>query len=112
MLIIALTLALALPVPIDLDTISIDHARTLHGRRVLATFLPTKPPHLDRGTTTIGAADGPDGSERGAQLRGRRFDVREGQRLEVMGRLRVTDWPAVFVGGVLVPGWVGVTVQE
>lgn len=42
----------------------------------------------------------------------RRLDLETGIRANVLGTLRVTDWPACYVGGVLVPGWVGVVVRE
>ena len=79
-----------LPQPIDLDRLDLQRARV----------------------TSLGAADRDDGAERGAILRGRRWDVDEGKRVEVVGVLRVRDWPPAFVGPVFVPGWVDVCVEE
>jgi hypothetical protein len=89
-----------LPQPIDLDRLDLQRARALSGRPVVASFM----------VTSVGAADRDDGAERGALLRGRRWDVDEGKRVEVVGVLRVRDWPPAFVGPVLVPGWVDVCV--
>ena len=54
----------------------------------------------------------PNGAERTAHLAGRSFDVKEGERVTVAGRLRVTDWPPWNVGEVLVLGWTGIVVDE
>jgi len=108
---LAVAVLAALPGPVDLDRLSIAHARQLAGRPVVATFLVAKPAYSDLGVTTLGAFDQQDGSERGAVLRGIRRDVDEGERVTVVGVLRVTDWPTAFVGGVLVPAWVGIEVR-
>ena len=93
-----LSLALAaLPQPIDLDGLSLERARHLHGRFVVASFTIAKPLDTYPGLTSIGAADRDDGAERGAILRGRRFDVREGQRLNVVGAVFVPPWVELHV---------------
>jgi hypothetical protein len=43
---------------------------------------------------------------------GRLPDVEMGKRVAVLGKLRVIEHPPGFVGGVLVPGWVEVRVDE
>jgi hypothetical protein len=98
--------------PVPLDLISLDRARSLHGRAVVATFIVTKPNHYSHGRTIVGAADHPDGTERLAVLGDMRVDVEQGRRVVVAGTLRVTDWPASFIDGRLVPGWVEVRVAE
>ena len=78
----------------------------------IATFLATKPPHSYRDRTSLGAADRDDGAERGAVLRGRRLDIDEGNRVEVVGVIRVIDHKPAVVGTVFVPAWVDVSVME
>jgi hypothetical protein len=79
---------------------------------VTVTFLVAKPSYTWRGLTIVGAADRPDGAERGAHLAGWRYDLEEGKRLTVPGRLRVIDHAPAFVNGQLVPAWVEVRVEE
>ncbi|HVL16157.1 MAG TPA: hypothetical protein VM529_26535 [Gemmata sp.] len=47
---------------------------------------------------------------RTAVLRGRRLDVEESRRVEVVGMLLVIDHAPCLVGPVFVPGWVEVRV--
>jgi hypothetical protein len=110
-----LCLATLAPLPIDLDSISIDRARHLSGRVVSASFLSIKPADYrqdrrGRPWTVLGAADRDDDAERGAFVRGTRYDLdgwpRGGKRVRVVGVLRVIDHPAAVVGGVRVPAWV------
>jgi hypothetical protein len=112
MALVALSAAGEVARPVPLDLISLDRARHLHGRTVVATFIVVKPLDYSHGRTILGAADHPDGTERLAVLRGMRVDVGEGRRVVVAGKLRVTDWPASFIDGRLVPGWVDVRVEE
>jgi hypothetical protein len=57
--------------------------------------------------TVLGAADRDDDAERGAFVRGTRYDLdgwpRGGKRVRVVGVLRVIDHPAAVVNGVFVP---------
>jgi hypothetical protein len=113
----ALLLATLAPVPVNLDGISIERARHLHGRLVVASFISVKPFDLHRDRqgrdwTIIGAADRDDDAERGAVLRGRRFDLDGGERVKVVGVLEVFDHPPAVVGTLLVPAWVEVRVGE
>jgi hypothetical protein len=114
-IIAAILLTLA-PLPVDLDGISVDRARHLAGRVVSASFLSAKPMDLRqdrRGQwwTVLGAADRDDDVERGAFVRGRRFDLDGGKRVNVVGVLRVIDHPPGFVGAVFVPAWVELRVS-
>jgi len=97
---------------VDLDRLSIERARQLDGRRVIAVFMIAKHVYSERGVTTAGAADQPDGAEGGAVLRGRRYDLDEGQRVAVVGTLHVPNWPPTFIGDVQVPAWAGIEVRE
>ena len=107
-----LALAAHLAPPLDLDAIDLQRARALSGRLVVASFIVAKPLDAYPRLTSVGAADRDDGAERGAILRGRRLDVKEGQRLNVVGRFRVIDHKAAVVGTVFVPAWVEVRVSE
>ena len=100
-----------LPQPIDLDRISLERARAMHGRVVVATFLVAKPTYTWRNRTILGAADRDDGAERTAMLRGKRLDIDEGQRVNVVGTLRVIDHGHATVGGEFVPGWTELRVE-
>jgi hypothetical protein len=53
-----------------------------------------------------------DGAERTAVLRGKRLDMDEGKRVNVVGTLKVIDHGAAVVGEVRVPAWVEVRVSE
>jgi hypothetical protein len=112
MLAFALSVFAQLPVSLDLDRLTGECARALNGNPVVATFLVMKPAYSERGNTAVGSADLPDRAERWERLRGRRYDVQEGTRVAVVGILRVTAWPATFVDGQLVQGWVGIEVRE
>lgn len=89
-----------------------ERARTLHGKPVTVTLFVAKPVFAAGGRTTIGADDHPDGAERVAYLKGRRYDVREGTRVTVTGTLRVIDHPGAFVGTTFVPPWTEIRVED
>jgi hypothetical protein len=108
---LALFLSLV-PEPVNLDTVTVERARVLSGRVVVASFVAAKPAYSLAGRTMIGAADRDDGAERGAVLRGRRLDARDGDRVTVTGALRVITHRPAVVNNVLVPGWVEVRVEE
>lgn len=116
-MIIAVLLALTLcPAPLSLDGISVERARSLHGRLVVTTFLTAKPGYTWRDgrsgvTTVVGAADRDDEAERGVVLRGNRLDIGIGKRVTVVGVLRVIDHGPYAVGGVIVPPWVEMRVE-
>ncbi len=76
--------SVATPVLIDLDSITVERARILAGRPVLASFIIAKPSYTLLGRTSPGAADRDDGAERGAVLRGKRLELREGERAKVL----------------------------
>ena len=63
------------------------------------------------GRTVAGAADKDDNAERCAVLRGR-VRVDEGKRLTVVGVLRVIDHGPYAVGGVPVPAWAEVRIEQ
>lgn len=109
---IALLSLIVLPEPISLDGISIEHARSLRGKLVAASFLVAKPNDIVLGRTVIGAADRDDGAERIALLKGKRLDKEVGQRVTVIGKLRVIDHPPYFAGRELVPRWLEIRVEE
>jgi len=98
--------------PINLDTVTIERARTLNGKVVVATFLVAKPSYTLFGKTMIGAADRDDGVERGAVLTGRRFDIEEGKRVVVIGMMKVLRHRADFVSGVFVTEWFEIRVSQ
>ena len=108
---LALAFLAAAPVPLNLDTVTVDRARLLDGRIVVASFVVAKPAFTFRGRTVLGAADRDDGAERVALLPGRRFDVREGGHLAAVGVLRVIDHKLGTVAGVLVAGWTEIRVD-
>lgn len=104
------------PQPIDLDSISVDRARALSGRVVVASFVVVKPtytwPDRKGGSITVaGAADQPDEVERGAVMRGR-VRVDEGKRITLLGKLRVIDHAGYFVNGRFVPSWTEIRVEQ
>ncbi len=99
--IVLLAVSAATPQPIDLDSITVDRARILAARPVLASFLIAKPSYTLLGRTILGAADRDDGAERGAVLRGKRLELRNGERVKVLGVLRVIDHKAAVENGVM-----------
>src|SRR5262245_15863552 len=102
----------AVPRPIPLERLSIDQAQTLNGQEVTVTFIVAKPTYTWKGRTIIGAADQPDDVERGADLKGERYDVKEGKLITVTGKLRFIHHPPAFVGVVLVEAWYEIRVEE
>jgi len=58
-----------------------------------------------RGLPWLGAADNPDGVERGAVVKGNRLDIEE-------GKLRVIDHEGGFVGKVFVPAWTEIRLEN
>jgi hypothetical protein len=101
-----------LPQPIDLGGITPERARHLNGRIVSATFLNAAPAYTLAGRTVVGPVNREDGAERTAVLRGRRLDIEEGQRVDVVGVLRVIDHAPVVVNGIIVPAWAERRVEE
>jgi len=113
LLIMAVALSFAGDEPqIPLDTIAMDRAEELDGQIVVASVLTAKPIFVYSGRTLIGGPDHLDGIERGIMLNGERFDLREGERITVRGRLRVIDHPPALVGVVFVPAWREIRVTE
>jgi hypothetical protein len=111
MLVLAIAV-LALPQPVALDGISVERARTLHGKLVSTSFMVAKPAYTILGCTVIGAADRDDGAERGITLRGTRLDIDVGDCISVVGVMRVIDHPPAFVNGQWVLAWVELRVEE
>jgi hypothetical protein len=101
-----------LPQPIDLDGISLERARAMNGKLVRASFLNVAPAYTMLGRTVIGPANREDGAERTAVLRGNRLDVDEGERVNIVGTLKVIDHKPAVVNGVAVTAWVEVRVAE
>src|SRR4051812_35885224 len=89
--------------PLDLGTMTIDRARTLDGKPVTVSFILAKPAITLLGRTMVGPADRGDDVEWGAVLLGKRYDVKEGERLVVRGVLRVIQHRGDVVNGVIVP---------
>ena len=100
------------PEPIALDTLSVERARALDGQVVKVTMLIAKPTYTLLGYTAVGAADLPDEIERGAYLVGKRFDIDDGDRVTIVGTLRVVHHGPATVNRVLVPAWTERTVWE
>ena len=90
--------------PIDLDGIGLERARHLHGRLVVTSFILAKPGYTWARRTVLGAADRDDGAEQTTQVR-ERLDIDQGERVNVLGVLKVRDHKPAVVGGVFVPGW-------
>ena len=74
--------------------------------------LPERRAALLVGRTVVVPADREDYAVRTAVFRGRRLDVGEGKRIEIVGDLRVIDHAPCVVGTVFVPGWVELRVEE
>ena len=98
--------------PIDLGGMSLDRARGLDGKPVTVSLIAAKPAYTLLGRTMLGCADRDDEVERGAILMGRRFDVKEGERIVVRGTLRVVRHRGDVVNGVIVPAWWELRVEE
>jgi hypothetical protein len=103
---------LAAAEPISLDALGVDRARELAGQVRTYTFIVAKPPYIDGGITTIGAAERLDGAEVGAVRLGQRFDVELGERFTMVGKLRVIKHATARVNGELVPAWTELRVEE
>jgi hypothetical protein len=111
MLTLTLAALLCPDVPVvDLAVLSPAGARTLHGKRVVATFRVGAPSYTWNGSTVTGPGDRGDDIERTAVLSGERV-VDVGEKVTVTGRLWVIDHAPAMVGGVFVPGWVEVRVE-
>jgi hypothetical protein len=98
--------------PIDLDAIGPRYARHLDGKPVIASLIAGKPPWKFMGSTIIGTADTPDGSERIPIQIGKWPDVKEGRRVTVVGVLRVIEHPVRRIGREVVPPWVEIRVEQ
>ncbi|MCE9567331.1 MAG: hypothetical protein K8U57_35465 [Planctomycetes bacterium] len=70
--------------PLDLGGMTLDRARILDGKPVTVSFIVGRPTYTLLGRTRVGAADRNDDVERGAVLLGKRFDVKEGERVVVL----------------------------
>lgn len=113
-----LTLAAAQPIaaPIPFDAITLERAAELDGRPVTVTFTSARPAYTwgeGKGVRTwCGPAEGDD-VERTVSLRGNRLaQADEGAKLRVSGRLRVIRHPTAVVGGLEVPAWTEIRVEE
>lgn len=112
MLIAFLVLAADLFLPVvPLDTMGADHARGLSGHRMRVSMRSCKPADYHFGKTSVGCADRPDGIERGAHLKGERYDA-EKTDLLVTGVLHAIDHPARMIDGEIVPAWTEIRVEE
>jgi hypothetical protein len=78
---------------------------------VVARFLIGKPVMTWKNVTVIGAAGHDDGAERTAVLKGSRLGLDMGERVRVVGVLKVFDRRPTVVGGVFVPDRVEVRIQ-
>lgn len=112
---LAIAFAALVPQPLSLDSVTIDRARVLEGRLVLAKFTVGKPSmtwttRAGAKLTITGAADR-DGCERTAIVSGHRLNFDVGKKAAVVGRLQVLDHRADFVNGVLVPAWTEIRVE-
>ncbi len=45
-------------------------------------------------------------------LKGKRLELQEGERVKVLGVLRVIDHKAAVVNGVFVPAWTEIRIEE
>ncbi|HJZ54386.1 MAG TPA: hypothetical protein VKE74_05485 [Gemmataceae bacterium] len=82
-------------------------------RRSVTSFTTGEPSDAPSGLTATGPGEQPgDGDDvsRGVVLRGETI-IDPGERVTVVGQLRVIDHPARIVNGMLVPGWVDVRVE-
>lgn len=101
-----------LPQAVSLDGISIERARAMNGQLVTASFIVGKPSYTLKGFTVLGANDREEWAERGAVLKGNHLNIDMGERVKVIGILRVIDHPPSFVNRQLVPAWVEIRVQQ
>jgi hypothetical protein len=97
--------------PLPLQAFTVGRARELHGSTVTALGRVDKPPLTWDGLTLIGTAGPGDGTERGAVLTGERFDIRQGGRLVVTGRLLAIDHPTSTINGTAFPGFTAIRVE-
>jgi alpha-D-ribose 1-methylphosphonate 5-triphosphate synthase subunit PhnL len=97
---------------IPLDTISLEKARDLDGKKVTASLLIAKPMWMLATKTVVGGPDQLDGIDRGIVLDGERYDLNEGKRITVTGRIYVIDHPPAQVGTVFVPAWTEIRVEQ
>lgn len=98
--------------PLDLGRLPVADARRLNGREVWVLVTAETPPWTHSGRAIIGFAPDDDGTERTASLDGSAedHDLREGDRLSVVGRLDVIDHKPVVINGVRFPGFTEVRV--
>jgi hypothetical protein len=78
---------------------------------VLVSLVVAKPSYTLVGSTVIGAADRDDGAERTAVLRGNHLDI-VGDRVVVVGVVRVIEHGPYVVNQVLVERWVELRVEQ
>jgi hypothetical protein len=78
---------------------------------VTAVVRVDKVPLTWDGLTLVGVEDQDDGTERTAVLRGEHFDIDQGRRLVVTGRLLVIDHPPTVINGTAFPGFTEIRVE-
>jgi hypothetical protein len=72
---------------VDLDTLTLERARALDGKLVIATFIVDKSGHGMNDTTSAAAAEQP--VHRLARLKGQYPDLKKKKRIIVIGELKV-----------------------
>lgn len=106
----AITIAVAILLPVPLERLPAEQAAALAGQVRTFTFVVTPPPWTYRGATVIGAAAGLDGAEQTVVIRGVRYEVDVGRRVNVTGNVRVIEHAADAVLGV--PRWTEIRVDS
>jgi hypothetical protein len=102
---------LFLPFVVPLESLPLDDALQLSGRRVVCTAKLESMPQFWGSYTVYGCEDAPDKIERGVMLAGERLDS-EGERVVVIGILKVVPYAPSRVNGVALPARAEIVVVE
>ena len=98
-----------LATPVDLNALSPADALKLDGLPVLASVEVVNPPDALDGVTFFGDDTNPDGWSRTVHLTGDQ-NIEQGERVTVVGRLRVLPHPPTVIDGTAFPGFAEVRV--
>ncbi len=99
-------------VPLVLDKLTADEAKAIDGQTVRACFEVGKPVFTWNGKTVLGCEDHADEVERTAVLNAERHDIDPGDKMTVVGVVRLLRHKESVVNGTKVPAWVEIRVVE